>query len=161
MQQEKKQKAIGRPIDRFYKCWLEDKNNGVLLNRCRGINHRQYITADKISRSYYKAFACDNYSINKLRSNVNFVEDYVLYRVDTRAHYLHEHKRVFLKLQKKSQAIITHICLLELPLRKYESLQKSGWSRDDTMSCLRIALDELAEIYTNLPQIQKSKNTNF
>ncbi len=60
---------------------------------------------------------------------------------------MHDHRQVFDRLNAKSQAIIQHFCLDELPIRKFELSQVPQWSKGAGTVRLREALDDLVEIY--------------
>ncbi|WP_425360939.1 hypothetical protein [Candidatus Tisiphia endosymbiont of Stenodema calcarata] len=57
------------------------------------------------------------------------------------------HQRIFAKLGRKSQEIVEHFCLLELPLRQFELKQIPQWSKGTGSTRLREALDDLIEVY--------------
>ena len=134
-----------RPIAKFYRCWLQDIENGVTLDRCRGIDHDQFKTADRISINYERIFKGSNSPCIKLpqKKSVNIKA----LPLETQVQIMHEYNSIFKKLGSSSARIIEHIVISELPLRQYELKQVPRWAKGAGIARLREALTELMEIY--------------
>jgi hypothetical protein len=142
-----------RPIAKFYRCYLEDIKNGIGLNKCRGINEEQFRAADRIACNYERTFAGNGTSsIIKIENIKQTKSSYNTTKLESQIDALHKHKLVFSRLNQKSQEIIEHFCLNELPVRQFELKQIPQWIKGTGTARLREALDDLAEIYKNLPR---------
>lgn len=146
-----------RPIAKFYRCWLEDMARGVALERCRGITCDQFRAADRLAGDYFRAFAAGG--SGKGFMEISAVKNYYGNNtgLENKLQAIADHQRIFGKLSKKSQEIIEHFCLLELPLRRYELKQVPQWPKGGGSARLREALDDLVEIYRQLKPVDRIK----
>lgn len=111
-----------RPIAKFYRCHLEDIANGVRLDKCRGINQQQFRVADRLYSNYSRAVAEGNRS-GVIKATNQKGQGCNLAKFERQVDAMHNHRQVFDRLNAKSQAIIQHFCLDELPIRKFELSQ--------------------------------------
>ncbi|WP_342278593.1 DUF6456 domain-containing protein [Candidatus Tisiphia endosymbiont of Myopa tessellatipennis] len=133
-----------RPIARFYRCWLEDEANGVAEGKRHGINHEQFRAADRLACNFQRAIMVGGRGIIQIEANKDFSKMLGLER-QVQANQVHQ--RIFVKLGRKSQEIVEHFCLLELPLRQFELKQIPQWPKGAGSTRLREALDDLIEVY--------------
>ncbi|WP_341792983.1 hypothetical protein [Rickettsia endosymbiont of Ceutorhynchus obstrictus] len=140
-----------RPIAKFYRCHAEDIKNGITLDRCRGISYEQFRAADRLVSNYERAFNLrTGGSVINAERIKQIKNGYNSDRVERQLDALHSHKLVFGSLNRKSQEIIEHFCLKELPMRQFELKQIPQWIKGAGTTRLREALDDLVEIYQKL-----------
>ncbi|WP_342270485.1 hypothetical protein [Rickettsia endosymbiont of Orchestes rusci] len=147
-----------RPIAKFYRCHEEDIKNGVAISKCRGISYEQFRAADRLVSNYERSFNLKSSgSVIKVEMLKQQKSSYNTARLENQIDALHSHKLVFGSLNRKSQEIIEHFCLNELPMRQFELKQIPQWIKGAGSVRLREALDDLVEIYKNLsPNSSKS-----
>ncbi|MFY9589553.1 hypothetical protein [Rickettsia endosymbiont of Halotydeus destructor] len=142
-----------RPIAKFYRCRAEDLKNGVTPGKCRGISYEQFRAADRLVSNYERALSLrSGGSFIKIEALSKIKSSYNTARLENQIDALHNHKLIFTKLNKKSQEIIEHFCLQELPIRQFELKQIPQWIKGAGSVRLREALDDLVEIYQKLPK---------
>ena len=134
-----------RPIDRFYKCYLQDVAYGKLSQNCRGINDEQFKSADRLSHNYQRAFLGGNCKPSYPKIQLNIFKSTAL---DSQASAITQHNKVFSKLSVSSRQVVDHVCLQELPIGRYEGCHKL--SRGMGIIHLRSGLDELTELYRTI-----------
>lgn len=135
-----------RPIAKFYRCWLQDVENGMPENRCRGITCDQFKAADRLSTNYERIFKGNACGYIKLPQEKTF-KNGELTHTEYQAQIIQTHNAVFKQLGTSSAKIIEHIVLHELPIREYELKQIPKWAKGAGIARLREALTELIEIY--------------
>ncbi|MGC0371653.1 MAG: hypothetical protein DGJ47_000346 [Rickettsiaceae bacterium] len=143
-----KKQVTSRPIDRFYKCYLLDVENGKSPEYRQGINKIQFVAADRLSCNYERIFS--NNSSNIIEQPIRQkVSDFRYFSMEGKVEAMRRHSFVFDKLSTHAQNIINHVCLKELTLRSFESSQLPKLQRGQGMHALRNSLDELDDIYRN------------
>lgn len=136
-----------RPIAKFYRSWLQDVENGVADNKCRGINTEQYRAADRLSNSYQRSFMTGGWNPEE----VSLKPDYFrCHRTEIQVQSLHEFNLVFKQIGARSKQIIEHFCINEQTMRSYELGQIPQWPKGAGTVRLREALDELIEVYRHV-----------
>lgn len=140
----KKRRQTTRPIDRFYRCFLQDEQNGKSPYQSRGINHDQYRAGDRLSNNYYKAISYSSWDMGAPKVSYS---PYRSSKLENQIQSIQEHYKAYRKLSKDAKRIIKHVCLEEFSIRDYETKQDPQLPKGKGMVFLRNSLDELVEIY--------------
>jgi|CXWL01.1.fsa_nt_gi hypothetical protein len=135
-----------RPIDKYFRLYQIDCENGIGEHYRRGINDEQFRAADRLMCNYERTFHSLSHALNDVRvqSSVNVA----MYPAESIMHAIHQHTRVMQRLSRGSQEIVEAICCAEKNLIDYE--EGKGWRKGYGMIRLREALDELVAAFQSL-----------
>jgi len=135
-----------RPIDKYFRLYQIDCENGIGEHYRRGINDEQFRAADRLMCNYERTFHSLSHALNDVRvqSSVNVA----MYPAESIMHAIHQHTRVMQRLSRGSQEIVESVCCKEANLIDYEYMK--GWRKGYGMIRLREALDELVAAFQSL-----------
>jgi len=132
-----------RPIDKYHRLYIIDRERGIGERYRRGINEGQFRAADRLVNNYERTIPSNSSPLDLIRVQKSI--NIHMYPTEAILHAIHLHTRVFKLLSKGSQDITDEILCKETNLIDYEN--QKGWRKGYGMIRLREALDELAEVY--------------
>ncbi len=132
-----------RPIDKYHRLYLIDKDRGIGEHYRRGISEDQFRAADRLVSNYERSFPNLSMPLDSVR--VQSSGNVAMHPVEAVMHAIHQHTRVMKELSRGSQEIVEEICCKESNLIDYE--EAKGWRKGYGMIRLREALDELVDAY--------------
>lgn len=135
-----------RPIDKYFRLYQIDCENGIGENYRRGISDEQFRAADRLMCNYERTFHSLSHALEVVRvqSSVNVA----MYPAESIMNAIHQHTKVMQLLSRGSQEIVEAICCAEKNLIDYE--EAKGWRKGYGMIRLREALDELVAAFQSL-----------
>lgn len=141
-----------RPIDKYHRLYLIDKDRGIGDQYRRGISEDQFRAADRLVSNYERSFPSLSTPLDSVRVqtsvNVN------MHPIEAVMHAIHQHTRVMKELSRGSQEIVEEILCKEANLIDYEHAK--GWRKGYGMIRLREALDELVDAYKSTSRRRKA-----
>ncbi len=135
-----------RPIDKYFRLYQIDCENGIGEHYRRGISDEQFRAADRLMCNYERTFHSLSHTLDGVRvqSSINVA----MYPAESIMHAIHQHTLVMQLLSRGSQEIVEAICCAEKNLIDYE--EGKGWRKGYGMIRLREALDELVAAFQSL-----------
>lgn len=135
-----------RPIDKYYRMYCIDEDNGVAERYRRGIDQQQYTAADRIANNYERAQPRLSRELTPMVWDKGINPS--AYPIEVQIEALNLHDRVLRPLSHESQSIVRHVCCYGECLKEYEAGKR--WREGYGMIRLREALDELVKSFKAL-----------
>lgn len=132
-----------RPIDKYHRWYTEDEARGVGEASCRGLNHDQFRTADRLCGLYARTLLTPAQAC-LLRVPVDASLP-TSFQIENCMQAVHEYQHVIQQLNTGSLEIVEAICCQGYSLGDVE--KSKGWRKGYAIIRLREALDELAGVW--------------
>lgn len=133
-----------RPIDKYHRWYTEDEAKGVADESCRGINHDQFRTADRLAVLYARTILLPAQgSLQQVRVDTSTMP--AAFQIERCMQAVHDYQRIARHLNTGSLEIAEAICCQGYGLSEVE--QRKGWRKGYAIVRLREALDELAGVW--------------